>query len=117
MLASNVPDFISSSHCGMERFTSGKKPSSLLEAVSTYALFWIKIRLFGGKKKKKKSSRKSFLSALLLDQALPQNCNIINAKGKKSTVITSQTVYNRFKNAKHFSLFEEGGKSALPKFW
>lgn len=99
----------------MERFTSGKKPSSLLEAVSTYALFWIKIRLFGGEKKKK-SSWKSFLSALLLDQALPQNCNIINAKGKKSTVITSQTVYNRFKNTKHFSLFEEGGKSALPKF-
>jgi len=53
MLASNVPDFISSSHCSMERFTSGKKPSSLLEAVSTYALFWIKIRLFGGGKKKK----------------------------------------------------------------
>lgn len=70
-----------------------------------------------GGEKKKKSSWKSFLSALLLDQALPQNCNIINAKGKKSTVITSQTVYNRFKNAKHFSLFEEGGKSALPKFW
>lgn len=44
----------------MERFTSGKKPSSLLEAVSTYALFWIKIRLFGGEKKKKKVAEKVF---------------------------------------------------------
>jgi len=61
MLASNVPDFISSSHCGMERFTSGKKPSSLLEAVSTYALFWIKIRLFGGGKKKKVAEKVFYL--------------------------------------------------------
>lgn len=49
MLVSNVTDFISSSHCGMERFTSAKKPGSSVEAVSTYALFQIKIRLSGGK--------------------------------------------------------------------